>query len=237
MSFKIQNMKLALLALIFIAIFTSLGIWQLSRATEKKLLIKSYTQRTQLAPLTLGSILEPGDWRFYRIELTGEFDNAHTLLLDNKIVDGKVGYEVYTPFHIAGWNKSILVDRGFVRIGTSRRKLPAIAPITGKTTIDGMLNLPPTYVKLGQLTDTPTHFPMRIEYIRLPEIAEILQQDALFSYVLLLNPTDARAYPIKWEIVTMKPEKHMAYAVQWFAFALTLLILFVALNRPTTSPK
>jgi len=49
--------------------------------------------------------------------------------------------------------------------------------------------------------------------------------------VLILEENHPAAYTVKWQIVMMSPEKHNAYAIQWFALALTLLVLFLALNR------
>lgn len=229
MSFKIQNWKLALLALTFIVIFTGLGCWQLSRATEKKILVKYFTQRTESSPLKASEL--HGEIRYYQAEISGEFENQHTLLLDNKIEDGQPGYEVYTLFKAQGLSAPILIDRGFVPLTQSRKILPAIRAINGRVTLSGMLNLPPAYVSFGKLSDSPGTSPLRVEYINLKELAGIFQQGELFPYVLHLKADNPAAYHIKWQAVTMQPEKHMGYAIQWFAFALTLLILFVALNR------
>jgi cytochrome oxidase assembly protein ShyY1 len=47
-----------------------------------------------------------------------------------------------------------------------------------------------------------------------------------------VDPKNAVAYPIEWQqIATVSPARHRAYALQWFAFALTLLILCIVLNR------
>lgn len=220
-----------MLAMVFIGIFTSLGLWQFSRAQEKKILLKSFAERTQHAPLDAASINKSADWRFYRTQLEGTFDNAHTILLDNKISQGKVGYQVYTPFNAIGLAQPILVDRGFIPIGNTRKTLPYISPISGNLTITGMLNLSPTYVALGQMVDSPSvTWPLRVEYINLSELSTLINH-TFYPYVLNLSPKGPAAYEINWQVVTMPPEKHMGYAVQWFAFALTLLILFVALNR------
>lgn len=237
MPFKLQNWKLALLAILLISIFTGLGLWQLSRATEKKLMFRVFSERTALNPLRAATIARPNDWRFYRVELSGEYDNAHTILLDNKTHDGKVGYEVYTPFQVTGLTADILVDRGFIPLGASRKELPIIEPITRHTTITGMLNLPPKYVSLGGLTESSLHtWPLRVQYIELRELSSILGR-TIFPYVLNLSPDVPGAYDVEWQLFGTKPEKHMGYAIQWFAFAFTLLIIFVALNRPANNRK
>lgn len=229
MLFKIKNWKLVLLALVLIVIFARLGMWQLSRAHEKKVLLKSFAVRTSQAPLLTLSQTE--DLRFYRAQLRGTFDNDHTLLLDNKINEGKIGYEVYTPFKAGSLDKPVLIDRGFVPLGQSRKTLPSIKKIHGTVTISGMLNVPPAYFSFGKINDSALPvWPLRIEYLNLSELAKFLGHD-LCPYVLSINPDDAAAYKIKWQAVTMGPEKHLAYAVQWFALALTLLVLSLALNR------
>jgi surfeit locus 1 family protein len=312
MRLSLRNWKLAVLAVILMAFFVGMGMWQVSRAREKELLMDSYVQRTKVAPLDALDLLDTAqgldrsevlhtgkkylfngapslrvshrartsgrrkerassvlraagalpsarphekeflpciesldieqvldvnhaldidqDLRFFRATLVGEFDNAHSVLLDNKIHEGKIGYEVYTPFMADGLAAPILVDRGFIPMGATRRELPSLRNMPGKMIITGMLNFPPAYVSFGKLTDSQT-FPLRVEYIQLNELSTVLGS-SLFPYVLSITPKSPAAYDLEWQVVTMKPEKHMGYAIQWFAFAFTLLILFVALNRP-----
>lgn len=238
MSWKIKNWKLALLTLALIALFTHLGCWQLSRAKQKKILLTSFTHRTQQPPLSAKRLDENKDWRFFRAQLTGRFDNQHTFLLDNKSFHGQIGYEVYTLFYAQDLSQPILVDRGFVALTGKRQELPVIHAISGTVTLIGMLNLPPSYFALGPINETPQMtWPLRIEYIKLSELSQLMHlphTQCFFPYVLTLAPHHPAAYPLDWEIVTIAPEKHLGYALQWFAFALTLLILFVILNRGST---
>lgn len=220
-----------LLALVTIGFLIRLGFWQLSRADQKKRMLATYHTRTISPPLTTTNLSQPGDWQYYRTTLTGHFDNQHSLLLDNKIFKGQVGYEVFTPFLATGIALPILIDRGFIPLTTSRNKLPTIRDITGTTTITGMVNLPPGYVKFGQIkSDNAETWPVRIEYLNLQEVRSILHA-TVYPYIVSLAPNDPAAYPIEWQIVAMGPERHQGYALQWFALALTLLILSVALNR------
>lgn len=234
---KIRNWKLALLALIFFSLFIFLGFWQISRANQKKILLQSYAERAQHSPLLANDLLSAQDHRFYQARLQGTFDNEHSFLLDNKIYQDMIGYELYTPFHAIGLKKPILIDRGFIAMGPNREILPEIKKIIGVVTISGMLNNPPTYVAFGAMAESATNtWPLRVEYINLNEIST-LQKESYFPYVLTLTPKDPAAYAIEWQIVAMGPERHMGYALQWFAFATTLLILFVALNRkPGANP-
>lgn len=230
----IKNWKLALLTLLFISAFVSLGFWQLSRAHQKKILLQAFSERSHHT-LTAQALTRTTDLRFFQIRLHGTFDNAHSFLLDNKIFHGQVGYELYTPFRAEELKVNILVDRGFLPLTHSRSILPVVREITGPVTITGMINHPPLYFALGAINESSQiHWPLRVEFIHLSKLATFLDYP-LYPYLILIKPEDKAAYPIEWQILTMSPEKHLGYAVQWFALALTLLILFIALNRTPRS--
>jgi surfeit locus 1 family protein len=231
MFIHITNWKLALLALLFFCLFTSLGIWQLKRAEQKSLLIKTYAERTLQTPLAAQDLHESKDLRFHRIQLQGKFDTEHTFLLDNKTFHGQIGYQVYTPFQAKGLKTQILVDRGFIPLGTRRDVLPTIHTPSETITITGLINKPPTYVALGEMRESrDTRWPMRVEYINIDQLTALMSQP-FSSDIITLTPNHPAAYAIEWQPVITGPERHRGYAVQWFALSLTLLILFVALNR------
>jgi len=121
MMIKIRNWKLALLSLVLILILISLGFWQLSRAHEKASLLKNFQARGSMPPASAKDLSVLRDWRFYQLKVEGKFDEAHTFLLDNKIFNGKVGYEVYTPFKAKGVDVAILVDRGLIAADWAKR--------------------------------------------------------------------------------------------------------------------
>lgn len=238
MSLKPQNWKLALLSLIFISLFTGLGFWQLSRGREKQQIISEFQNRTKQPAYTATDLSNVRDWRFYTIELKGKFDNSHTILLDNKIFNGKIGYEVYTPFKAQKFDTPILIDRGFIPLGVSRNALPAVPKATGDSvTVNGMLNLPPRYLSYGQMVESSKiQWPLRVEYINLGEISKLLNE-TLFPYIVTLDPGSKNALQVKWQVVVGEPNKHTGYAVQWFALAATLLIISVVLNRTPRKKK
>jgi surfeit locus 1 family protein len=230
MAWKIKNLKLAFVALLLFCLFISLGMWQLRRADEKSALLLSFSQRVHHTPLLVDNLNTQDDLRFYRAQLTGTFDNEHTFLLDNKTHNGKIGYEVYTPFRAAGLSTPILVDRGFIQGTGDRHTLPDVKAINDETIVVGMLNKPPLYAALGDMVDNnTTSWPLRVEFIELEKIGNLLN-NSLFPYILTITPKHPAAFDLQWEIVMMSPERHQGYALQWFAFALTLLILFVSLN-------
>lgn len=218
-----------LLAFIFIIIFSGLGTWQVMRAQEKKQLLQSFAERTQETPLIATDLNKAADLRFKRVTVSGKFDNEHSILLDNKTYHGQIGYEVYTPFRAEGFTTPILVDRGFIPLGKDRKVLPRIDLIIGKINITGMLNMPPYFYTHAQMIEKMA-WPLRVEYLNLSQLAQTLTHP-LYQYVLILDPHHPASYQNEWKIVIMGPERHMGYAVQWFALALTLLIISLVLNR------
>lgn len=215
------------LALLFMSLFSSLGLWQWQRAESKEILLQQFAARKNHTALHAANLSPIKDLRFYPVQLKGKYDNARTFYLDNKIYKGRAGYEIYTPFMVKGLEQAILVDRGWVPVGQDRAHLPDFPKARG-TSINGTLNLPPTYFALGPMQEkTGLNWPLRIEFIDLQTLSKLLGYP-VFSYVLWLDSVPTPT----WQVVTTKPEKHRGYAVQWFAFALTVLILYVVLNRP-----
>ncbi len=51
------------------------------------------------------------------------------------------------------------------------------------------------------------------------------------SRIVLLDPAAPNGYERVWRpAMQFGPERHLAYAIQWFAFALVALIIFIALS-------
>lgn len=232
-----RHWKLNFIALIFICLFVFLGHWQQKRAQEKAKLLNVYHERMRLPALEATNFSISDESRFRLLTLTGQFDHRHTILLDNKIFHGKIGYEVYTPFISPELNAPILVDRGFIAIQGDRNHLPVMSPLTGESQVTGLLNLPPRYLALGNLYESKEiKWPLRVQYINLSALSPYT--GPLYSpYVLLLSPTHPAAFENEWQITVSGPEKHQAYAIQWFAFAITLLIISIALNRRASRNK
>lgn len=227
----LKNWRLNLLALFFFILFCRLGVWQLQRAHEKIALLKTYESRHHTTPLNIDHLNLKENWLFYPVTLLGYYDNAHPILLDNKTEQGLAGYEVYVPFITQSSHHVVLIDRGFMNIAADRKVLPSIEPILGTQSITGLLINPPVYFALGKMIEGPIAFPLRVEFIELRELSKVLHQ-SIFPYLVI--PSKNLNADIEQNIISLNPVsplRHRAYAVQWFAFALTLLILFISLNR------
>ena len=230
MSIFFRHWRINLAGLVLCLCFFALSYWQYGRAQEKARLFADFSARTTANPLTNKDLVQASNLLFYRANLHGTFDHAHTILLENRTYQGKIGYEVYTPLRLAGSPDAILVDRGFIPLSGRDRNSKPILRLPAVTTVTGLLNAPPRYyANTAMVNDTALTPLIRVQYIDLQALSQLLTYP-LLPYVLQLAPSDPAAYPITWQSSIMPKEKHLAYALQWFALSLTLLVLFVALN-------
>jgi surfeit locus 1 family protein len=64
------------------------------------------------------------------------------------------------------------------------------------------------------------------------EIAQLLRESAwtAAAELVLLDAGEPDGYVRNWLAPGFPPLRHIAYAVQWFALALTLLVIYVVTN-------
>lgn len=227
MKFKIIPVAVYVLLM---ALLLALGNWQLGRAEEKRLYLKMQAQGLAAETIKLDGISEESleSLRYKKVIATGHYDEAHQFLIDNQISGGKAGYFVLTPFLLAGQNKAVLVNRGWIPLTASRVVLPAV-PVSGaQTTISGRINnFPAVGVKLAG-SEIPTDtWPSVVQVVDAQTLAKKLGYP-LFLFQIELDKNLPDGFKRDWQTVAvMLPEQHMAYAIQWFALAFTLTILFI----------
>ena len=76
-----------------VAQFVGLGLWQISRAQEKRATQEAFERQTGSTRFVHGMDVQP--WQ--QLTAEGTFDGAHQFLLGNIIVDGRNGHYVLTP--------------------------------------------------------------------------------------------------------------------------------------------
>jgi surfeit locus 1 family protein len=222
-----------ILTIVSIAIFARLGFWQLSRAAEKQALHARYSAgQRSVVELTSQSAATVS--RYQRISARGHYDGSQQILLDNMpSVMGQPGYRVVTPFEIEPgiW---ILVDRGWHRMGKTRAELPDVAVSDEPRTITGQMDvLPKPGMRMGAAaaTNAPT-WPRVMNFPEAAAIAAALDRKVLPGLVLL-DPEQPDGYERVWRAraeTSMDSQQHYGYAVQWFAFAVVAVVLYVVLG-------
>ncbi len=227
-----------LIVLFFVGLMSFLGFWQLSRATEKELILEllnaeNITQITQAIQLkTLP--------RYANIELKGQFSNKPQLVLDNQINQGVRGYHIFTPFKLEQSNFTIMVNRGWLSQKDYSEKSLVINEEA--TSIKGKLNTSPKVgFQLGeiQLQDKDVQI---ITYYEDQKISEFLHQQLcqglnciVSSNIIWLDSTVVGGFKRDWKPIIMMPEKHIGYAVQWFLMVLVLIAIFIYWLKKTNN--
>lgn len=232
-------------ALLLAAGFAALGHWQLERRTEKvRMLDAAAAALAARRPQPSASLDDPArrhgyDW----MTLRGRFADAPAVLLDNQRRGREVGVRVYRAFAIddgpapaAGGRQAVLVELGWLPLPADRR-MPRVPRPQGEFALQG-LALPPPGSGLAMAPPAPGDGGHLLATTLDPEaLAAPLGLPALPPRVVrpVADQTfgdDAPPYVRDFDILpnTLPPERHLGYAVQWFALSATVLVVALVLT-------
>jgi surfeit locus 1 family protein len=228
---------MTLLTMVLIALLVSLGRWQLRRAEEKRVLYESFAAGADATlPVDLAT---PHLRRYQHVEASGRFDQTRQILIDNMFDGERVGYFVITPFALTGggW---VLVNRGWVPLGRSRAERPAIPVAPVVRTLRGRAdNMPSPGIHMGTPLPLAPPYPVVANFPKQADIARLLGESSWTDAadLVLLDPGEPDGFARHWSAPGFPPMRHIAYAVQWFALALTLFVIYIVTNlRRIDSP-
>lgn len=187
----------------------ALGNWQAGRAAEKRAAASAEQ----------------------RLALRGEFLERYTVLIDNKVFRGRVGYHVVQPLKLAD-GRHVLVNRGWVAAPAHRQQLPQLRTPPGVHEIEGRVlgHFPRAYDPSGarpegrvwqnvEVTTFAAWSGLRLE-------PYVLEQHSPFPDGLARN----------WPAPDTGAEKHDSYALQWYTLAALSVVLFVVLSLRRERP-
>ena len=225
------------LTLLVLSILLALGRWQLQRADQKRALFDAFDQGSDATRLIdAQSAALP---RYQHVEAHGRYDGARQILIDNmSSADGRAGYFVIAPFALGsgGW---LLVNRGWVPVGSSRAALPAVAVDGEARTVRGRVDhLPSPGIRMGHPAAMRPPFPVVANFPQRADVERLLGE-AIWTpaaEVLLLDTDQPDGYLRQWQPPGFGPLRHYAYAVQWFALALALSVIYAVTNSSRAEP-
>jgi surfeit locus 1 family protein len=226
------------LTVALVAGFVALGSWQLDRAREKRLLVEAFERGdARTVPLTVAPVDELP--RYQSISASGRYEPARQVLLDNMpSATGQPGYHVLTPFRRADGGALLLVDRGWVPLGPDRSRLPPVAVDAGPRTVAGRLDgLPAPGIRIGQARAADaTGWPLVLNFPVAADLEAALGEP-VERRIVLLDASEPHGFERAWRpAVGFPPERHLGYAIQWFALALVLVVAFVATSLQPRTP-
>ncbi len=229
---------LLLLAVLSSAGLAKLGVWQLHRAAEKQGLFRQFEATSTAARVDLDT-LPPAHasealWR--PVSAAGSYLPS-AILLDNRVRNGVLGYEVMSAFRLTS-GRAVLVDRGWLKAPALRSDWPVIpTPDTSIHAVAARLApVPSTGIRLANLP--PEQGPdqhWRVQFVDFDALSKTLGLK-LDPYILLLDEGEPAGYDRQWGLPQVDDGKHRAYATQWFAMsaAVVLLTIYYTFRKPRT---
>ncbi len=228
------NRKILLFTLLMTPLLISLGFWQLDRAQEKREILAEFEHNRQAAPIIAGGLDSADNLQYRNAMLVGKLDAKRRIFLDNRVRNGRPGYEVFEVLTLTDGDqaagKKVLVNRGWVEASLDRNQLPQIEAVTGQVQLRGSLY---RVLKGGfQLDDgigRVSQWPARVGWISTKRAEELFGEE-FYSYQLRLASDAPGALRTGWPTVAVQPQKHSAYALQWFVMTAVLLLLTLTAN-------
>lgn len=221
------NWRLIVVLLCFLLLFVRLGLWQLSRAEEKESILKKEFRLRNTLPVAFSGEGALPD-AYQPIQVRGNFLNV-LLFLDNQHYQHRFGYDVIVPFVLEN-GKVVLVDRGWVPGDLNRINLPNIQNPVEIMDLTGFAYYQSTKSwSLGNIFDKKKSNVAVIELVDPLLIGKFLHK-SVYPFMIRLGKGDPNGFVCDWAVVSTKPERHKAYAVQWFAMALLVIVLIIFLH-------
>lgn len=205
------------------ALFSGLGIWQLQRAAEKRAVIASLEDERRPALERVPGTPEALRGAARRaVRIHGRYAGERQFLLDNRILEGRPGFDVLTPLVLED-GRRVLVDRGWVAAGPGREPVESVSiTLDDRVMVEGRLWLPEAGIALGDAVTPGDDWPRlvtRIDFAALeaalgrPLVPAVIRAEGEAPW--LFRPRDLQP--------RFGPMRHYGYAFQWFALALTVL--------------
>jgi len=227
----------AVFTLVMLALFVSLGVWQLQRRTEKHALIAALTERLAAAPAALPlpsqwGALTPARDEFRRVRFTAAYEHAPDAMVysSGSAIRGDIsgpGIWAFLPARLPH-GETVVIDAGFVPNTMQERSLQDRAVsslVTGEpVTLTGYIRFPE---QAGMLTPAE-NLAKRLWFTRDHlAMARILGWGEVAPfYIDLETPVPASGVPKPGPLEVHLKDDHMQYAITWFGLAGAMVIAF-----------
>jgi len=236
--FKFKLIPTLIFAITFCG-FIVLGFWQIDRADQKNVLNSNYTDRQQEAIIVLDKnnvIDEKSSLLWRKVEFEGSFINKQNIILDNQIFNQIAGFNIITPFKIKGSDSLVLINRGWHPNLKNREMLPIINEISDERILQGHIaSFPVSGIKLGKNNiETLNSQIFRFQRLDAAELNYFFSAK-MMPYMIYLDPIIDKELYGNFKLPAPDSQKNYGYAFQWFAFAITLLIIFIRLSMKRKS--
>lgn len=202
--------------------------WQLYRYYDKQYLIKIYSQRMKELPKPFPFLVDDfHHFQFQQVVVEGEYWNSQSMLIQNRMYRGQVGFEVLTPFRVKNSDVWLLVDRGWIK-RENIAILSSLGAISGKQQVMGYIKLLDEYqFTLGENILHPKIKPWILQKVDINQLTKMTGQK-YYPFLLRLDPGEPYGFIRDWVISAVPSERHLVYAVQWLLLALIVLVGYLS---------
>ena len=225
-----RGLVVLLAAVASVTLACRLGFWQLDRAAQKVALHDALEARATLPVVGAAGLARSAEaaalQQYRTASVTGRWLPERTVFLDNRQMDGKVGFYVATPLALDGDAGVVVVQRGWVaRHFDNRLALPSVASSPGPIVVVG--SIAPAPSRLFEFAGAASG-PIRQNL----ELDAFSRETGLALLPLTILQRDAAGAPPDgllrhWPLPASDVQKHYGYAFQWFAIAIGIAVLYV----------
>lgn len=214
--------------LVVVAILLGLSFWQWQRATEKSNTLARIADWQAQGAIDLKglALINSNEQDGMHLDFNARWLAPMVWLVDNQIVDGRIGYDVLIAVEDATSANSpaLLLNLGWVAAPLQRDFLPS-AYIPQELQVEGIFRTRIKGVLLGTNIENKGVWPMRIQQVDTETLSQYLQQPLIngLAYQEKNSP-----YQIHYRPVILPPERHKAYALQWFLLAVAVVVIALA---------
>jgi surfeit locus 1 family protein len=227
-----RRLWMTLLVIVGALVLSRLGIWQLDRLAQRRALNSSLNTRMAQPALTLrDAAIDPATLEYRRVEVRGVYDPTQEIVLRNRALDGAPGVHVLTPLRLSGSDIAVLVDRGWIPLEQADPAArSAFAAPPGELLISGIARR-----SQDESAGGPQDPPLGPGRKRLDAWFHVdtarIQEQAGYALLPIFveqqpGPGDP-ALPRRVATVDLGEGPHMGYAIQWFAFAIILVVGYI----------
>ena len=230
-----RNASVVFASAIGVAILVALGAWQVARLQWKNAVVAQIEARrtapiTNVPPATQWSALNPDDYEYRHVALTGAFEPEKAALVYRGGAPNAPGvgpgYLILMPLRLPT-DDVVIVNRGFVPLAdasTARGNTP-----TGTVSVSGLMRSPETRNAFTPADDAAKG----VWYTRDPASIAAhfgVQRVAPFTIDADVDPK-AQGWPRAGTTVIDIPNNHLSYALTWWGLALALIAVTAAFLR------
>ncbi len=228
-----KRFSLLVAALSVTALFAALGMWQLDRAAQKRDMSAEFERRGNTAEVDLNQagVNHSAALAGRRTAAAGRYRDA-SILLDNQVLQGRAGYLVYTVFELNGHKESVLVNRGWIPANAERGHAPEFNTPSVSQRLEGRLSPPPQgglRLEGHDVSEQLADGMWRVQAIDFAGLTATVGVE-LLRMTVLLDGDAPYGFVRAWTPPGSDEARHLGYAFQWFALAVTVVVVTVVVT-------